>query len=1004
MSRQLETANQAERATIFGRIADVVVRWPWLVIAAWIVLAVVLPASLPTLKEMAARNPVAILPADAPVTQSTKQMTEAFGESGSQNVAVLVLSNQSGLGKDQEATYRRLVDALRDDRSDVVKLQDFITTPALREFLTGKDGKAWILPVSLAGDLGTPQSKQAYAGAIGVVDRVTNGSDLTVNVTGPAATIADLNHVGETDRVQIELAITVLLFGILLMIYRNFLTMLLPLITIGVSLVVAQAAVAAAAQLGLGLANQSLVFMSGMMVGAGTDYAVFFISRYHDYLRLGDASDEAVRNSLASIGKVVAASAATVAVTFLGMVFAKLGVFSSVGAALAIAIAVAFAGAVTFLPAVMVLAGRRGWIGPRRDLTSRFWRRSGIRIVRRPWAHLVASLIVLTILAGSAGLAHYNYDDRKALPRSAKSSVGYAALEQHFPINTIVPEYLVIRSKQDLRTPQALANLEQMAQRVSQIPGIGVVRGITRPTGEPLEVAKASYQAGVVGEKIAQGSQVIDQRAGDLDRLGDGANELADGLGKVRDQLASVIGRLQAVAAMLSSVPAESGGKTLGDVDNGGALMQSMRSLGAEIDLNLNDIVDSFRWAPAVLTALDASPLCDGDPSCVNSRDALSKLVSARTDGTFDKITELARQLQSTDGRQTLEETSLRLGRAVDDVTAALQSLGLSDPGAVAGRVGGIAQRVDAFADASRQLANGVHQLVEQTKLMGASLGDASTYLMLLNSGATTPAMWGFYVPATTFSNSEVQRAASAFISPDGHAVRYLIQTDLNPFSTAAMDQVNEITDVARGAQPNTTLSDATVSVVGFSVMLRDTRDYYNHDIRYIVVVTIIVVLLILILLLRAFIAPLYLIVSVIVSYLSALGIGTIVFQSLLGQELHWSVPGLTFIILVAVGADYNMLLISRIRDESVRGLRIGVIRTVGSTGGVITAAGLIFAATMFGLVFASLATMVQAGFVVGVGLLLDTFLVRTVTVPALATLMGSANWWPSRSASVLGH
>jgi RND superfamily putative drug exporter len=161
---------------------------------------------------------------------------------------------------------------------------------------------------------------------------------------------------------------------------------------------------------------------------------------------------------------------------------------------------------------------------------------------------------------------------------------------------------------------------------------------------------------------------------------------------------------------------------------------------------------------------------------------------------------------------------------------------------------------------------------------------------------------------------------------------------------------------------------------------------------------TICVVLLILIGLLRAIVAPLYLIGSVIVSYLSALGIGVIMFQFILGGEMHWSVPGLTFVILVAVGADYNMLLISRIRDETSHGIRSGIIRTVTSTGGVITAAGLIMAASMFGLLFSSLSSVVQGAFVLGVGLLLDTFLVRTITVPAIAVLVGKANWWPSRA------
>ena len=119
--------------------------------------------------------------------------------------------------------------------------------------------------------------------------------------------------------------------------------------------------------------------------------------------------------------------------------------------------------------------------------------------------------------------------------------------------------------------------------------------------------------------------------------------------------------------------------------------------------------------------------------------------------------------------------------------------------------------------------------------------------------------------------------------------MRYLVQSKLNPFSVEAMDQVNAINDTARGAQPNTSLSDATVSMGGFPAALRDTRDYYEHDIRFIIVVTLVVVLLILMALLRAIVAPLYLVGSVVISYFAALGISVLTFQYILGQPLNWS-------------------------------------------------------------------------------------------------------------------
>lgn len=179
------------------RLADFVVRWPWAVIGIWVAVAVALPLTLPSLNEMSQKHPLAILPSDAPSAVTARKMTEAFHESGNEDLLLVVLTNEKGLGPADEAAYRKLVAALREDTRNVVMLQDFVSTPPLRSALTSKDRKSWVLPVGLAGELGTPRSYAAFKQVTGVVKQSLAGSPLTANLTGPAATVADLTVAGE---------------------------------------------------------------------------------------------------------------------------------------------------------------------------------------------------------------------------------------------------------------------------------------------------------------------------------------------------------------------------------------------------------------------------------------------------------------------------------------------------------------------------------------------------------------------------------------------------------------------------------------------------------------------------------------------------------------------------------------------------------------------------------------------------------------------------------------
>jgi RND superfamily putative drug exporter len=220
-----------------------------------------------------------------------------------------------------------------------------------------------------------------------------------------------------------------------------------------------------------------------------------------------------------------------------------------------------------------------------------------------------------------------------------------------------------------------------------------------------------------------------------------------------------------------------------------------------------------------------------------------------------------------------------------------------------------------------------------------------------------------------------------------------LVQATLEPppYSTVAYDLIEPIRAAVTDAAPGTLVGGATA--VEF-----DVRDAAAWDSTVIPPIVLVVVFLILVVLLRAVLAPLILIGTVIVSFLAALGVGYFVFDVLFdfpGSDP--SLPLYAFVFLVALGVDYNIFLMARAREEALKhGTRAGMLRALAVTGGVITSAGIVLAGTFSVLAVLPLVFLTEIGFVVAFGVLLDTFLVRSVLVPAIVMKLGGRVWWPS--------
>ncbi|WP_183093483.1 MMPL/RND family transporter [Nocardioides stalactiti] len=997
-----------------GSVAGFAARRAVWVVVAWLALVAALNVFVPQIEEVAAKDSTAVVPEEAPSIVAVEEMGEAFGNGGANSFVVLAMERDGGLTSADERYAARIARVLAQDEENVTFAQDIRKDPELLDALTSEDGEARYLLVGITGVTGAPSSiRQVDAVREVAADLAPDG--LEIAVTGPTATIVDLST--ETERSVLRITVvTVVLIGIILwLIYRSFAVMALVLSIVGIGLGLARSLTALCGELGLfTVSTFSGSFLTAVVLGAGTDYAIFLVSRYQELRRAGVAPEEAAATAGARITSVIVGSALTVVLACGCMLLADLGFFSTTGPAIAVSVAINLLVAITLTPALLALAGRRGWCDPRPSRADHFWPRLAGLVVAHPGRMLAASLVPLLALAALAPLLVVSYDTRDSQDAGTESNRGYALLDRHFPVNEILPDYVLIQADRDLRNPRDLALLERAASAVAQEDGVVLVRSITRPLGEPITDASVARQAGIVGtrldrasERLGQGEGGAQQLADGAGRLGDGAAQLSDGTGRLAEGADRAVGGADRLVE--GTVRLEDGVRRLLDgadeaVDGTGDLAAGMRQLARGLATGADQVqlaVDGLGLAYGALR--NQSVTCNVDPACRQAREGIRQIWVAERDqllpglrqaaAAADRLADGTVGLQ--DGLRQLRDGLSRARQGADRLAEGQQVF--------ADRLGGLADGADQLADGADQLADGADQLAGGTEEVAASLPElrrglarAAAYLKRTEVVADDPAIGGFYLPPAALENQRFAAAIRLFLSPDGRTARFAVLGGTDAFGREASARTVEIQKTVEQAFRDTRLEDAEVSMTGMAATNADLADYSKSDMEVVATAALIAVFLVLLVLLRSLVAAAMLMATVVLSYASAIGLSVLVWQVILGSELDWTVMAVSFTILVAVGADYNLLLTKRMHEEAPDGSKAGIARATAATGSVITAAGVIFAASMFALMAGSVSTMAHVGFTIGAGLLLDTFVVRSLLVPAAATLLGRRLWWPS--------
>ena len=257
-----------------------------------------------------------------------------------------------------------------------------------------------------------------------------------------------------------------------------------------------------------------------------------------------------------------------------------------------------------------------------------------------------------------------------------------------------------------------------------------------------------------------------------------------------------------------------------------------------------------------------------------------------------------------------------------------------------------------------------------------------------------------FFLPPDALTTPDFQVGMNFFMTADGKGARIIVYHAGEAMSPEGINQIKLASAAAQESLKGTPLSNAKLYVAGASSNYRDIQDFSFNDLIIMMLATFGLVFLIVLLITRALIGSIVVLITVILAYAGSLGLATLIWETFLGITLHWLTIPISFIVLVGVGCDYNLLLLSRYREELGAGIKTGLIRAMAGAGSVVVTAAFVLAGTMLALLSSDVVNIGQAGSTIAIGLIFDMLIVRLFLVMPLARLLGPWFWWPQRVRS----
>ena len=906
------------------------------IIVFWALLAVTTNTFVPQVEKVAEELAGPMVPHYAPSQRALLRIGEKFHESNSTNLTMVVFEADRPLGDQDHRYYDDLMRRLKQDTKHVQYVMDLWGKPITAAGAQSLDGKCTYVLLRLAGDIGQIEANQSVNAVRDIIKKDTPPSGLKVYVSGAAPLASDTLTIANASLNNVTIVTIFLILTMLLLVYRRVSTLLVPLAGVLIEMLVAKGVIATLGHYGyIELSSFAVNIVIALTLGAGTDYGIFLLGRYHEARQAGESREESFYIAYKGVTPVIIGSGLTIAGACYCLTFARLNYFHTMGPAVAVSMLFTIAAALSLGPALLAVGSLFGMYEPKSKAKAHLYRRIGASVVRGPVPILAASSAVVMLGAVFVPTYRQNYDDRQYQPADAPANLGFAAADRHFPKSKLFSEMLMVETDHDMRNSADFISLDRVAKSLIRLPGVAMVQSITRPMGRALERAKIPYLFTTQGS--GNGQQLpfnVQQNTNTAEQAQIQTHSVAV-LRKEIDFFQNMSDELH---------------KTVLTVQDLTRVTEEMNSEISNLDDFFRPIKSYFYWEKHCFDV----PLCWALRSVFDTLDNIDKLAA--------DVKDAQNSLEVID--RILPQIITQLKLTADD-TEALAAL-----------------LVKTYGSSDLQSTQ-TNQTFDDMVNVGLDFDTAQSDDF-------------FYIPREGFDNDDVKTGMQLLMSPDGKAARFIVTHEGDAMGPEGVEHVDKFPGAITIILKETSLAGARVYIGGSGSNDKDIKEYAASDLLIAAIAAFALIFLIMLVLTRSLVAALVIPGTVAFSYAGAFGLSILVWQHLIGLHLHWLVLPLTFIILVAVGSDYNLLLIARVKDEVHAGLHTGLVRALGSTGGVVTSAGLVFAFTMLAMLTSDLRTIGQVGSTVCIGLLLDTLIVRSFVVPCILRILGPWFWWPT--------